>query len=43
MKFISRLIQRLNLKFNRDWRSVPAPNYRCSRGKQTDCKHGDYW
>ena len=26
-----------------DWRWVPPPNYRCSRGKQTNAKYGDYW
>lgn len=26
-----------------DWAWVPRPNYCCSRGKQTDCRYGDYW
>jgi hypothetical protein len=26
-----------------EWSWVPQPNYRCSRGKQTNCKYGDYW
>ena len=32
MKFINRLIQRLNRMFDRDWTHVPAPNWACKRG-----------
>jgi hypothetical protein len=26
-----------------EWRWVPPPNYRCSRGKQGNCRDGNYW
>ena len=43
MNWLKRLIKLWKYNAHLDWAWVPPPNYRCSRGKQTDCKYGDYW
>jgi len=43
MNWLKKLIRNWKHELHLDWARVPPPNIRCSHGKQTDCKYGDYW
>lgn len=43
MNWLKKMIQNWKIEYYRNWAWVPPPNYRCSHGKQGDCRYGDYW
>lgn len=43
MSWLKRIILRMKYNARIDWAWVPPPNIRCSHGKQTNAKYGDYW